>query len=138
VSAAGGDALDASLLLRADLNVIAPDDPRFVATVEAIGRDLKRGDFVFRYVEDDDFGAPQNAFVICSFWYVDALAAIGRRDEARTLFLRLLDHRNRHGLLAEHMDIATGEPWGNFVQTYSMVGLISSATQLWVPWDGVV
>ena len=138
VSTADGDALDASLLLLADLNFIAPDDPRFVATVEAIGRELKRGDFVFRYVENDDFGAPQNAFVICSFWYVDALAAIGRRDEARALFLRLLDHRNRHGLLAEHLDIATGEPWGNFVQTYSMVGLISSATRLSVPWDAVV
>ena len=138
VSTADGDALDASLLLLADLNFIAPDDPRFVATVEAIGRELKRGDFVFRYVENDDFGAPQNAFVICSFWYVDALAAIGRGDEARALFLRLLDHRNRHGLLAEHLDIATGEPWGNFVQTYSMVGLISSATRLSVPWYAVV
>jgi GH15 family glucan-1,4-alpha-glucosidase len=138
VSTADGDALDASLLLLADLNFIAPDDPRFVATVEAIGRELKRGDFVFRYVEDDDFGAPQNAFVICSFWYVDALAAIGRPNEARALFLRLLGHRNRHGLLAEHLDVASGEPWGNFVQTYSMVGLISSATRLSVPWDAVV
>ena len=124
VATADGDALDASLLLLADLNFVAPSDPRFVATVEAIGRELKRGDFVFRYVEEDDFGAPQNAFVICSFWYVDALAAIGRRDEARALFLRLLGHRNRHGLLAEHLDVVTGEPWGNFVQTYSMVGLI--------------
>jgi len=106
--------------------------------VEAIGRELKRGDFVFRYVEEDDFGAPQNAFVICSFWYVDALAAIGRRDEARTLFLRLLGHRNAHGLLAEHLDTVTGEAWGNFVQTYSMVGLISSAIRLSVPWDAVV
>ena len=101
-----------------------------MATVEAIGRELKRGDFVFRYVEEDDFGAPQNAFVICSFWYVDALAAIGRRDEARALFHRLLGHRNRHGLLAEHLDTVTGEPWGNFVQTYSMVGLITSAARL--------
>ena len=109
-----------------------------MATVEAIGRELKRGDFVFRYVEEDDFGAPQNAFVICSFWYVDALAAIGRRDEARALFERLLGHRNRHGLLAEHLDPVTGEPWGNFVQTYSMVGLITSATRLSVAWDAVV
>ncbi|MBK7079562.1 MAG: glycoside hydrolase family 15 protein [Betaproteobacteria bacterium] len=138
VSTADGDALDASLLLLADLNFVAAGDPRFVATVEAIGRELKRGDFVFRYVEEDDFGAPQNAFVICSFWYVDALAAIGRRDEARALFLRLLGHRNAHGLLAEHLDTVTGEAWGNFVQTYSMVGLISSAIRLSVPWDAVV
>jgi GH15 family glucan-1,4-alpha-glucosidase len=138
VATADGDALDASLLLLADLNFVAPSDPRFVATVEAIGRELKRGDFVFRYVEEDDFGAPQNAFVICSFWYVDALAAIGRRGEARALFERLLGHRNRHGLLAEHLDPVTGEPWGNFVQTYSMVGLITSAARLSVSWDAVV
>ncbi len=138
VATTGGDTLDASLLLLADLNFIAPDDPRFVATVEAIGRDLKKGDFIVRYVEHDDFGAPQNAFVICSFWYVDALAAIGRHDEARALFLRLLSHRNRHGLLAEHLDTASGEPWGNFVQTYSMVGLIGSAIRLSKPWDVMV
>jgi GH15 family glucan-1,4-alpha-glucosidase len=96
---------------------------------------LKRGDFVFRYVEHDDFGAPANAFLVCSFWLVDALAAIGRRDEARALFARLLACRNRHGLLAEHVHPATGELWGNFVQTYSMVGLINSAIRLSLPWD---
>ena len=78
---------------------------------------------------------PENAFVVCSFWYVNALAALGRRDEARALFERLLACRNRHGLLAEHLDPATGEHWGNFVQTYSMVGLITSAIRLSVPWD---
>ena len=66
------------------------DDPRFAATVRAIERELKRGDFIFRYVERDDFGEPENAFVVCTFWYVNALAAIGRRDEARALFERLL------------------------------------------------
>ena len=138
VASADGDALDASMLLLAELNFVAPSDPRFVATVEAIGRNLKRGEFVFRYVDHDDFGAPENAFVVCSFWYVNALAAIGRRDEARALFLRLLGHRNRHGLLAEHLDINSGAPWGNFVQTYSMVGLISSAIRLSTPWDAMV
>jgi len=130
-----GDSLDASLLLAADLNFLRGDDPRFAATVEAIGRDLKRGDFVFRYVEHDDFGAPENAFVICTFWYVNALAALGRRDEARALFERLLAARTRHGLYAEHLDPVTGEPWGNFVQTYSMVGLIGAAKRLSMPWD---
>ena len=130
-----GDTLDASLLLAADLNFLRGDDPRFASTVEAIGRDLKRGDFVFRYVEHDDFGAPENAFVICTFWYVNALAALGRRDEARALFERLLAARTRHGLYAEHLDPATGEPWGNFVQTYSMVGLIGAAKRLSMPWD---
>ena len=135
VSAAGGRELDASLLLLAELNFLRADDPRYVATVTAIERDLKRGDFVFRYVEHDDFGAPANAFLLCSFWLVDALAAIGRRDEARALFARLLACRNRHGLLAEHVHPATGELWGNFVQTYSMVGLINSAIRLSLPWD---
>jgi GH15 family glucan-1,4-alpha-glucosidase len=135
VSTAGGEGLDASLLLLAELNFLRADDPRYASTVDAIERGLKRGDFVFRYVEDDDFGAPANAFLVCSFWLVDALAAIGRRDEARTLFLRLLACRNRHGLLAEHVHPATGESWGNFVQTYSMVGLINSAIRLSIPWD---
>jgi GH15 family glucan-1,4-alpha-glucosidase len=130
VATAGGDTLDASLLRLAELNFVAASDPRFAATVEAIGRELKKGNFIVRYVERDDFGAPENAFVVCSFWYVDALAALGRRDEARALFLRLLGHRNRHGLLAEHLDTVSGEPWGNFVQTYSMVGLILSAIRL--------
>jgi GH15 family glucan-1,4-alpha-glucosidase len=135
VGAVDGDALDASLLLLADLGFIPASDPRFAGTVAAIEAGLKRGDFVFRYVEQDDFGAPQNAFVVCTFWYVDALCALGRRDEARALFERLLACRNRHGLLSEHLDTKTGELWGNFVQTYSMVGLISCAIRLSLPWD---
>ena len=135
VSAVDGDMLDASMLLLADLGFVAADDPRFVSTVGAIERELKRGDFVFRYVECDDFGVPENAFVVCTFWYTNALAAIGRRDEARELFERMLNCRNRHGLLAEHLDPATGESWGNFVQTYSMVGLITSAIRLSIPWS---
>ncbi len=135
VATAGGTELDASLLLLADLNFLRADDPRFIATVAAVERDLKRGDFVFRYVERDDFGEPQNAFFVCTFWLVDALAAIGRRDEARLLFTRLLACRNRHGLLAEHVHPVTGELWGNFAQTYSMVGLINAAIRLSIPWD---
>jgi GH15 family glucan-1,4-alpha-glucosidase len=103
--------------------------------VAAIERDLKRGDFVFRYIENDDFGVPSNAFLVCTFWLVDALASVGRREEARALFTRLLACRNRHGLLAEHVHPATGELWGNFVQTYSMVGLINSAIRLSTSWD---
>jgi GH15 family glucan-1,4-alpha-glucosidase len=138
VGTADGDSLDASLLLLADLGFLAPQDPRFGQTVRAIEGELKRGDFVFRYVEQDDFGVPENAFVVCSFWYANALAALGRRDEARALFERLLASRNPHGLLAEHLDTATGELWGNFVQTYSMVGLITSAIRLSLPWDAAV
>ncbi len=130
-----GEGMDASLLLLAEVGFLESDDPRFAATVRAVEADLRRGDFIFRYVEEDDFGAPANAFIVCSFWYVNALAAMGRRDEARALFEKLLARRNRHGLLAEHIDPKTGEQWGNFVQTYSMVGLINSAIRLSQRWD---
>ena len=130
-----GDTLDASLLRLNELFFVADDDPRFVATVRAIGKELKRGDFVFRYIVPDDFGTPENAFLVCTFWYINALAAIGERDEARAMFENVLARRNRHGLLAEHIDPRTGEQWGNFVQTYSMVGLISSAVRLSQRWD---
>src|SRR5205085_10558067 len=82
VSTVGGDMLDAAMLLLVDLNFIDARDPRFVSTVAAIERELKRGDFIFRYVESDDFGVPENAFIVCTFWYINALAAIGRIDEA--------------------------------------------------------
>jgi GH15 family glucan-1,4-alpha-glucosidase len=135
VGAVDSDALDASLLLLVDIGFLKADDPRFAGTVAAIEAELMRGDFIFRYVETDDFGRPENAFVVCTFWYVNALAVIGRRDEARALFEKLLARRNQHGLLSEHLDPVTGEPWGNFVQTYSMVGLITAAIRLSLPWD---
>ena len=135
VSTFGGEELDASLLLLAEVGFLPCEDPRFAATVEAIERELKFGDYIFRYVEADDFGKPENAFLVCSFWYVNALASIGRRDEARELFEKLLKLRNPHGLYAEHINIQTSEHWGNYVQTYSMVGLINSAIRLSVRWD---
>jgi GH15 family glucan-1,4-alpha-glucosidase len=130
-----GDTLDASLLRLQQLGFLCADDPRFAGTVRAIERDLRDGDFVFRYIEPDDFGRPENAFLVCTFWYIDALAALGRRDEARALFEKVLACRNRHGLLAEHIDPRTHEQWGNFVQTYSMVGIIQSAIRLSLSWD---
>ncbi len=130
-----GDTLDASLLQLNEVGFLAGDDPRFVDTVRAVGRELRRGDFVFRYLEEDDFGKPENAFLVCTFWYINALAAIGRREEARALFETVLACRNRHGLLAEHIDPRTREQWGNFVQTYSMVGLIGAAIRLSSRWD---
>jgi GH15 family glucan-1,4-alpha-glucosidase len=130
-----GDALDASLLLLVELGFLQAGDPRFASTVGAIERDLREGDFVFRYREADDFGVPGNAFLVCTYWYIDALAALRRREEARALFESMLAYRNRHGLLAEHIDPRTRELWGNFPQTYSMVGLIDSATRLSIPWN---
>ncbi len=137
VDAFGGEGLDASLLLLADLGFIAADDPRYRATVDAIGKVLMRGRYMFRYVAPDDFGAPETSFAICTFWYADALAATGRVDEARTLFEQLLAVRNPLGLLSEDIEPGTGELWGNFPQTYSMVGLINTATRLSRSWDSV-
>jgi GH15 family glucan-1,4-alpha-glucosidase len=122
VAAVDGEALDASMLLLAELGFVRARRPALRVDRRCDRRELRRGDFVFRYVENDDFGVPDNAFVVCTFWYVNALAQLGRRDEARDLYGRLLACRTRHGLLAEHVDPATREPWGNFVQTYSMVG----------------
>jgi GH15 family glucan-1,4-alpha-glucosidase len=135
VDAFGSDRLDASLLLLADLGFVKADDPRFIGTVEAIGRDLRRGDALFRYIAPDDFGDPETSFTICTFWYIDALASIGRMDEARGMFERLLARRNPLGLLSEDLAFDDGEPWGNFPQTYSHVGLINAAMRLSRPWQ---
>ena len=135
VSTFEGAAMDASLLLLAEIGFLDAADPRFAATVRNVEKDLRRGDYIFRYIVKDDFGEPENAFLVCTFWFVNALAAMGCKQEARDLFVKLLNCRNRHGLLAGHIDPAGGEQWGNFVQTYSMVGLISAALRLSIPWD---
>lgn len=131
----GRPEMDASLLTMHDLGFLAADDPRFVSTVERIGVALKEGKHLFRYRAADDFGEPENAFNICTFWYIDALAVIGRRDEARDLFENMLASRNPLGLLSEDIDPASNELWGNFPQTYSMAGIISAAMRLSKSWD---
>lgn len=131
----GGEDLDASLLLIELLGFLPPDDPRFVGTVAAVEEELRVGDYLFRYHAADDFGPPQNAFNICTFWYIDALTAMGREDEARTLFENMLAQRNPLGLLSEDLDPKSGELWGNFPQTYSMVGLILCAMRLSKSWE---
>ena len=130
-----GQHLDASLLLLADIGFIDAMDPRYVATVHAIGRDLKHGDALFRYIAPDDFGTPETSFTICTFWYIDALAAIGHMDEAREMFENVLAQRNHVGLLSEDLAFSDGEQWGNFPQTYSHVGLITAAMRLSRNWQ---
>jgi GH15 family glucan-1,4-alpha-glucosidase len=130
-----GKDLDASLLLLHDLGFLAADDPRFAGTVAAVERGLRRGSYLMRYATPDDFGLPGVAFSVCTFWYVGALAALGRRDEARELFENMLRRRNHAGLLSEDIDPASGELWGNFPQTYSLVGLISAAMRLSKRWE---
>ena len=131
----GRPELDASLLLLNHLGFLAADDPRFLSTITAIETELRRGDHLMRYGAVDDFGEPENAFNICTFWYIDALAATGRKQEARKLFEKMLKCRNALGLLSEDLDTKTGELWGNFPQTYSMVGIINAARRLSCSWE---
>ena len=88
-----------------------------------------------RYVGKDDFGLPETAFIVCSFWLIDALASIGERDKAREKFIELLGRRNIYGLLSEDLHPKTGQLWGNIPQTYSMAAIIDSATRLSVKWE---
>ena len=135
VESFGGKHLDASLLQMADLGFLPASDPRFLGTLSRIEKRLRRGPHLFRYEAPDDFGTPETSFNVCTFWYIDALVAVGRRDEAREMFENMLRIRNPHGLLSEDLDPATGELWGNFPQTYSMVGLINSAMRLSKSWE---
>jgi GH15 family glucan-1,4-alpha-glucosidase len=131
----GLDDLDASVLLLPETGVIEPNDPRFVKTVAAIERELLRGKHVMRYANDDDFGMPEAAFLTCRYWLIDAWWWLGRREEARDLFVDSLGYRNRYGLLAEDIHPQTGQLWGNFPQTYSMAGLILTAMRLSRTWE---
>jgi len=130
-----GEDVDATALLLPELGMLPATDPRFLSTLEVVGRELREGDLVFRYRHADDFGVPQSAFTVCAFWYVNALAAAGQVDLAREQFERLLTHANPLGLFSEDIDPATGELWGNFPQTYSMVGVITSALRLSRSWE---
>ncbi|RWR04873.1 glycoside hydrolase family 15 protein [Paenirhodobacter populi] len=138
VSAFDGNELDASLLLMARIGFIAPDDPRFLATVAACEKELRFGNHLYRYRRPDDFGAPETAFTACTFWLIDALTRTGRREEARQIFDDILSRRNHLGLLSEGVHVESGELWGNFPQSYSMVGLINAAMTLSRNWEEVL
>ena len=138
VESLDGEHLDASVLLMAEVGFVPPGDARFASTVAAMDATLLDGTFMRRYEAADDFGRPEVAFNVCSFWRVDALAHIGRLDEARAAFEALLARRNALGLLSEDLAPATGELWGNFPQTYSMVGIVHGAVRLSASWDTVI
>ena len=134
----GGRELDASVLLMVEVGFIDPNDPRFISTVDALEKSLCDGPYMRRYEAPDDFGKPETAFNICTFWRIDALARIGRKQQAREIFEAMLAARNHVGLLSEDTHPVTGEMWGNYPQTYSMVGLINGAVRLSAPWDSVI
>jgi GH15 family glucan-1,4-alpha-glucosidase len=134
-AALDGEDLDASVLLLPEIGLVEPSDSRFTRTVAAVERELRRGQHMMRYANQDDFGMPEAAFLTCRFWLIDAWWLIGRREEARDLFVDALRHRNRYGLLAEDIHPQTGQLWGNFPQTYSMAGLILTAMRLSRSWE---
>jgi len=112
------------------VDFLGPDDPRVAGTVDAIQRHLARDELVYRYLGPDGLPGGEGAFVICSFWLIEALAHLGRLDQAHQLFQRMLRRRNDLGLLAEEIDPETGEQRGNFPQAFSHVGLINAALTL--------
>jgi GH15 family glucan-1,4-alpha-glucosidase len=131
------DDLDASLIQLLDLRFFAPDDPRFQSTLKAVEEGLRRGSHMLRYATEDDFGLPHTAFNVCTFWLIEALHATGRTADARALFCEMVARRTPAGLLSEDIDPNTGELWGNYPQTYSLVGLINCAVLLSKPWSAV-
>lgn len=133
----GNRELDASLLQLTDLGFLDPMDPRQVATFQAIERDLKKGPYLFRYVEPDDFGEPETAFNFCTFWFIEALHLNGRDAEAREIFEEMLSRRTHAGLLSEDLSLGDHELWGNYPQTYSLVGIINCAILLSRSWTDV-
>jgi GH15 family glucan-1,4-alpha-glucosidase len=129
----GSSDLDAAALLIPLVGFLPPQDPRVRSTVEAIERRLLREGLVARYDTasgKDGLPAGEGAFLACSFWLVDNLALLGRRDDARRLFERLLALRNDVGLLAEEYDVASGRQVGNFPQAFSHVALVNAARYL--------
>lgn len=133
----GGEELDASLLQMIEMRFLDPDNPRFRATFDAIEQGLRRGSHMLRYAEPDDFGTPETAFNFCTFWLIEALHLVGRTEEARALYQEMLGRLTSSGLLSEDTDLFTGELWGNYPQTYSLVGLINCAVMLSKPWSSV-
>jgi GH15 family glucan-1,4-alpha-glucosidase len=129
----GSDQLDASLLMMPHLGFLPPTDPRVVGTVEAIERDLMTDGFVARYKNAEHLdGLPpgEGAFLPCSFWLADVFELIGRGDDARRLFERLLGLCNDVGLISEEYDPKLGRLVGNFPQAFTHVSLINTAVNL--------
>jgi GH15 family glucan-1,4-alpha-glucosidase len=127
--------VDASSLLLPQIGLLSSRSETFAKTLAVTEKRLLRNGFMLRYDEPDDFGLPETAFLVCTFWYIDSLASVGRNDEARTLFEHMLAHRNPVGLLSEDLHPQSKELWGNFPQAYSLVGLIISAFRLSKTWE---
>ena len=119
--------LDASVLLMEPYGFIPAKDPKYVKTVEAIGRELTNDGLLYRYKNKDDFGLPESSFTICTFWYINSLNKIGRTPQALDQFKTLLSYSNHLGLFSEDIDFKTKRLLGNFPQAYSHLALIETA-----------
>lgn len=134
----GGTEVDAALLQAVTLRLLPPKDARMKATVEAVAEDLSMEGWIRRYRTRDDFGVPEVAFTLCTFWMIEALAMVGRVDEARALMEKVRGISSPLGLLSEDVDPKTGQMWGNFPQAYSHVGMIQAAFAAAPRWSEVV
>ena len=130
--------LDASLLQMATLRLFPPDDPRIRATVDAVWKGLTKDGWLFRYKLDDGFGTPKVAFIICTFWLIEALAVTGRLEEARGVMKQVHAALSPIGLISEDYATADLRMWGNFPQAYSHVGLIHAAFAASPRWADVL
>jgi GH15 family glucan-1,4-alpha-glucosidase len=132
VSELDGDQLDASLLTIARVGFVDHDDPRILGTIDAIRKMLGRDELLYRYDLETDDGLPpgEGAFLPCSFWLVEALTAVGRDDDARDVFEKVIARANDVGLLSEEVDVASGTFLGNFPQALTHIGLINAAIAL--------
>lgn len=132
----GGSALDASLFQMVNMGYLKPDSERAHQHIRALEEGLRaKGGLFYRYRHADDFGLPEVAFLVCGFWYVRALAVVGRIDDAIHTFEQLLSYSNHVGLLSEDVDPVSGSQWGNCPQTYSHVGVINCAFDIWKKLD---
>ncbi|WP_069659865.1 glycoside hydrolase family 15 protein [Arcticibacter eurypsychrophilus] len=130
-NAAGSSHLDASTLQLIMMNYLDPASDRAKDHLKALEAELKtEKGLIYRYVHEDDFGKPKTTFLICAFWYVEALACVGRIEEAVTEFEKLMEYANHLMLFSEDVDEATGSQWGNFPQAYSHVGLMNAAYRI--------
>jgi GH15 family glucan-1,4-alpha-glucosidase len=127
-----GHVLDASLLMMPLAKFISPTDPKWLATLDALGEELVSDSLVYRYdplASPDGLRGEEGTFSICSFWYVEALTRAGRLDDARLAFEKMLTYANHLGLYAEEIG-HTGEQSGNFPQAFTHLALISAAFNL--------
>ncbi len=126
----GSDRADASVLLMLHYGFLSKEDPRMLKTVDFCHRELVKKGFVMRYTTEDDFGLPENAFLICTFWMVNALYLVGRRSEAIQMFEHASKAVNHLGLMSEGIEPTTGRQTGNFPQGYSHMAFIQSVLLL--------